>query len=48
MQYTQDALFPDTDVVGTGRPLPWHPDDDTTEAEIRPFQIETLPVEDAA
>ncbi|MFD3814952.1 hypothetical protein ACFWRZ_07790 [Streptomyces rubiginosohelvolus] len=49
MQYTQDALFPDADVVGTGRPLPWHSDDNTaTEADVRPFQVESLPVEDAA
>lgn len=40
MQYTQDALFPDTDVVGTGRPLPWHPDDETVEDV--PFQVEVL------
>ncbi|MFE2973293.1 hypothetical protein [Streptomyces sp. NPDC059258] len=48
MQYVQDALFPDTDVVGTGQPHPWNPDEDTVEAEVRPLQIETLPVEDAA
>ncbi|WP_432077758.1 hypothetical protein [Streptomyces sp. YPW6] len=40
MQYVQDALFPDTDVVGTGRPFPWNPDEDTTE-DI-PFQVEVL------
>lgn len=56
MQYVQDALFPDTDVVGTGRPTPWPHLDDATAGEAaqaeKPFTIEQLdvqlPFEDAA
>lgn len=41
MQYTQDALFPDTEVVGTGQPFPWGPDDNPAEPPA-PFQVEVL------
>ncbi|MER5461613.1 hypothetical protein ABT010_13185 [Streptomyces sp. NPDC002668] len=49
MQYTQDALFPDAEVTGTGRPIPWPtPVADDTE-QAAPAQAETLPFdEDAA
>ncbi|MFI5649979.1 hypothetical protein ACIA71_02000 [Streptomyces anulatus] len=56
MQYTQDALFPDTDVVGTGRPTPWpHLDEAATDVaaeteksfKIVPLDVQ-LPFEDAA
>ncbi|MYX67310.1 hypothetical protein K388_05043 [Streptomyces sp. KhCrAH-43] len=40
MQYTQDALFPDTEIVGSGQPMPWHPDEEAP--ETAPFQIEAL------
>lgn len=39
MQFTQDALFPDTDVVGTGRPHPW------PAPEVEPQQTVTVQAE---
>ncbi|MFF7576825.1 hypothetical protein ACFZBE_17845 [Streptomyces sp. NPDC008061] len=43
MQYTQDALFPDTEVIGTGRPHPWTPADTATPDSIEPAtQTEAL------
>lgn len=41
MQYTQDTLFPDSEVVGTGKPFPWNPDDEPVQ-ELPPFQVEVL------
>ncbi|WP_329309344.1 hypothetical protein [Streptomyces microflavus] len=54
--YIQPTLFPDTDVVGTGRPTPWpHLDEVTADVAVqadKPFNIERLdvqlPFEDAA
>lgn len=55
MQYIQDALFSDSEVVGTGQPAPWPPTGETAAeapAAPKPFKIEwladQLPVEDAA
>ncbi|MEU9611816.1 hypothetical protein AB0D56_09725 [Streptomyces sp. NPDC048209] len=55
MQYTQDALFPETEAVGTGQPVPWPQLDEMPEqapAAPKPFKIERLgdqlPFEDAA
>lgn len=56
MPYKQDALFPVTEVVGTGRPIPWpHLDEAATDVAAvteKPFTIELLdvqlPFEDAA
>ncbi|GHB55997.1 hypothetical protein GCM10010331_49850 [Streptomyces xanthochromogenes] len=44
MQYVQDALFSDVDVVGSGRPRPWPVDEPETEAP--PEQAEMLPFDE--
>lgn len=46
MQYTQEPLFPDNEVIGTGRPYPWNSTDETP-APVCPFQVESLFDEDA-
>lgn len=47
MQFTQEALFPDSDIVGTGRPTPWpllqgdeQPTNHAAQAETLPFDEE--------
>lgn len=52
MQYTQLALFPDSAVVGTGRPHPWPAAEEVAEVPA-PAQAEVLfdldiPAQDAA
>lgn len=54
MEQQQLTLFPDTEVTGTGRPIPWpvaqdDAGDDTM--PVQPAQVEELPlgsIEDAA
>lgn len=46
MQYVQDTLFPDTDLVGSGRPRPWPVADGEPETEAAPVQAEMLPLDE--
>lgn len=48
MQYTQPALFPDTEIVGTGQPQPW-PAGEVADDITPTIAAEHLPLnEDAA
>lgn len=44
MQYVQDTLFPDADIVGTGQPRPWPVEE--PESEVAPAQAEMLPFDE--
>lgn len=44
MQYVQDTLFPDTDLIGSGQLRPWPAVEDEPETESAPVQAEMLPV----
>lgn len=46
MQYTQDALFPDSDIIGSGRPAPWPLVQDDEQPTPQPAQTETLPFDE--
>jgi hypothetical protein len=47
MQYTQPALFPDSEIVGAGRPKPGPADElDATSADVIITQADKLPFDE--
>lgn len=46
MQFTQEALFPDSEIVGTGQPAPWPLAQDHEQPDTQPAQAETLPFDE--